>query len=82
MQATTIKLDGALVRRLKSLKPRDETLTGFVRSILDAEVRKQKMREAAEKYSEFLRLHPSEQADVDQWASAALQRPAKTRRAR
>jgi hypothetical protein len=31
MQPTTIKLDGSLVRRLKAIKPHDETLTGFVR---------------------------------------------------
>ena len=82
MHATTIKLDGALVSRLKSVKPRDETLTGFVRIVLDAEVRRQHLRAAAEAYADHLRDHPEEAELMDAWASAPLDRKAKPRRKR
>ena len=82
MGATTIKLDGAVAERLRSLKPSDETLTGFVRSILEAEIRRRKLREAADKYMELLRAHPEEAAAMDTWSSAPLERAPGDRRAR
>ncbi len=82
MHATTIKLDGALVSRLKALKPRNETLTGFVRNVLDAEVRRHQLLAAAEAYALLLREHPGEAEAMDAWAAAPLERPAKPRRAR
>lgn len=80
MQATTIKLDGNLVRRLKTVKPPGETLTGFVRSVLDAEVRRKRLRAASEAYARLLRTHPDEAEAVDIWATAPLQRAPRTRR--
>jgi hypothetical protein len=80
MQATTIKLDGNLVMRLKRVKPRGQTLTGFVRSVLDAEVRRQRLRGAAEAYARLLRIHPDEAEAVDIWATAPLQRAPRPRR--
>ena len=82
MQATTIKLDGALVKRLKALKPRDETLSGFVRGVLDAELRRRRLRAAAESYAEFLRAHPEEADAMSAWASAPLHRSARSRKSR
>lgn len=82
MHATTIKLDGALVSRLKTVKPRHETLTGFVRTVLDAEVRRQQLRAAAEAYADHLRDHPQEAELMDAWAAAPLDRAAKPRRKR
>lgn len=79
MQATTIKLDGALMQRLKGLKPRDQTLSGFVREILDGEVRRRKLRAAAESYVTFLRDHPEEAEAMDRWASAPLDRSARSK---
>lgn len=77
MQATTIKLDGSLVKRLSRLKQPGETLTGLVRSILDAEIRRQQLRAAAEAYVRFLAAHPDEATAMDAWARAPLDRPAK-----
>ena len=82
MQATTIKLDGRLVERLRRLKPRDQTLTAFVRDVLEATVRRQKLRDAAESYAEFLRRHPKEASDMDAWASARLDESPRRRRRR
>ncbi len=82
MQATTIKLDGALIKRLKAFKPREDTLSAFVRSVLDAELRRRTLRAAAESYSQFLRDHPEEADEMSAWATAPLQRPAKRRRER
>jgi len=80
MLATTIKLDGVLTKRLARAKPRGETLTGFVRSILDADLRRRAQRMAADVYVEFLRSHPEEAAEMDAWSTAPLARPRKSRR--
>ena len=82
MQATTIKLDGALIKRLRALKPREDTLTAFVRSVLDAEVRRRSLRAAAESYAAFLHDHPEEAEEMSAWVTAPLQRHARRRRAR
>ena len=82
MQATTVKLDGALVRRLKSLKAPDQTLTGFVRDLLESEMRRRHLRESAEAYVEFLHAHPAEAEAMDAWSTAPLERSRKGRKAR
>lgn len=82
MQATTIKLDGRLVSKLKGLMPPDETLSGFVRAILDAEVRRQQQVASAEKYVAFLRTHPEEAEAMNEWAAAPLDRSPKPRKSR
>lgn len=64
------------------VKPPRETLSGFVRSILDAEVRRQRLRAAAEDYAEFLRAHPDEAEAMDTWATAPLEARARARRAK
>ena len=82
MHATTIKLDGMLIKRLTALKPRDETLSAFVRGVLDAEIRRRQLRVAAENYAEFLRAHPEEADEMGVWATASLERKPRARRTR
>ncbi|MBI4703185.1 MAG: hypothetical protein HY744_18875 [Deltaproteobacteria bacterium] len=82
MQATTIKLTGPLINRLKALKPADQTLTGLVRSILEAEIHRRQQQEAARGYMELLRAHPEEAEAMDLWAAVPLDHLRRPRRRR
>jgi predicted transcriptional regulator len=82
MQATTVKLDGALVQKLKRLKSPDETFSAFVRAILASEVRRRAARQAAEAYVKFLDENATEAASMDEWATAALDRQPAVRKKR
>lgn len=75
MKATTVKVDGELLAELERAKPRHQTLTAYVRSILEAEVRRLRLRAAAVQYAEFLRDAPEERAWLADWAAADLARP-------
>jgi len=59
MRATTIKVDGELLRELERLKPASRSLGAYVRCVLQREVLRQKMA-AAERYTEFVRATPDE----------------------
>ena len=80
MKATTIKVDGDLLKELERTKPASQSLSGYVRSLLQQEMRRRKMAAAAERYAEFLRDASDERGWLDQWASADLARPPKRRR--
>lgn len=80
MQAKRIKLDGALVQRLKRLKPRNQALSAFVRDVLAGEVRNRGHLAAADRYAEFLRAHPMEADAMDAWMAAPLTRSAQSTR--
>jgi hypothetical protein len=79
MSSTTIKLDGAVASRLRKLKGRNETLTGYVRGVLEAEIRRREMQTSARLYTELLATDPEEAAEVDAWQAAPLDRPARKR---
>ena len=57
MKGTTIKVEGPLLAELERAKPPTLSLTAFVRSVLEREVRRRKMLESAERYTEFLRAN-------------------------
>jgi hypothetical protein len=80
MRATTIKVEGVLLEELERSKPRSQSLSAYVRSILESEVRRLKMLAAAEKYSAFLQHNADERAWLDEWDSADLARPPRRRR--
>ncbi len=80
MKATTIKVEGELLKELERAKPQSQSLSAFVRTVLQQEVMRRKMAEAAERYAEFLRETPDERAWLDEWVSADLARPPKRRR--
>jgi len=74
MKATTIKLDGAILGELKALRRPDQNLTALVRELLNAQIHRSKMAQAAEEYTAFLRENPGESTELDVWASAPLDR--------
>lgn len=72
MKATTIKLDGELLKRLESVKPSKESLTSYVRSILEKNLDQVKVREAATAYKAFVEDNPDEKAWWNKWDQADL----------
>ena len=80
MKATTIKVEGDLLKELEATKPASQTLTGYVRSLLERELRRQKMAAAADRYAAFLRETPEERVWLDEWVKADLVKPPRRRR--
>lgn len=80
MKATTIKVDGALLAELERAKPPRQTLTGYVREVLEREVRRRKLLDAADRYTEFLRANAAEREWLAEWDRADLAQPPKRRR--
>jgi len=80
MRATTIKVEGDLLKELERTKPRALSLSAYVRAVLRQEVLRRKMAAAAERYVEFVRDSPAERAWLDDWDSADLATAPKRRR--
>ena len=80
MKATTIKVEGELLRELERTKPPSQSLSGYVRALLRQAVLRRTMAEAADRYAEFLRETPDERAWLDEWASTDLAGPPRRRR--
>ena len=72
MQATTIKLDPKLHSAIRRMKPRDQTLTGFVRELVSREEKSRELEAAAEAYSALLDGNKDEVAMLDEWEAAPL----------
>lgn len=72
MPATTIKLEADLVKKVTALKPKDESISAFVRELIEREHRARAHREAAGLYQQFLQENPEERAAMEVWESAPL----------
>ena len=82
MKATTIKVEGELLRELERTKPTSQSLSAYVRSFLRQEILRRKMAEATERYAEFLHETPDERAWLEEWVNADLARYLNPARAR
>jgi hypothetical protein len=80
MKATTIKVEGELLRELERAKPASQSLSAYVRFVLQQAMMRRKMADAAGRYAEFVRETPSEREWLAEWATADLSRPPKRRR--
>jgi hypothetical protein len=80
MKGTTIKVEGELLRDLERSKPPSQSLSAYVRSVLEQEVLRRKMADAADRYADFLHEHGDERAWLEEWDAADLVRPPKRRR--
>lgn len=72
MPATTIKLEADLVKKVTALKPKDESISGYVRELIEKEHRARENRAAAVVYQQFLNENPEERAAMEVWESAPL----------
>jgi hypothetical protein len=80
MKATTIKVEGELLRELERTKPPSQSLSAYVRSLLQREILRRKMADAADRYTEFLRETPDERAWLEEWVNADLAKPPRRKR--
>ena len=80
MKATTVKVDGELLAKLEKAKGPRQSLTAYVRSILERAVAREQMTEAADRYAEFVRESADERAWLAEWDGADLVTPPKRRR--
>jgi hypothetical protein len=72
MSATTIKLEADLVKKVVALKPKDESISRFVRGLIEKEHLARKNKEAAVVYQQFLDDNPEERAAMEGWETAPL----------
>jgi hypothetical protein len=82
MRATTVKVGDELLEELIRTKPPGQTLTAYVRSLLQCELQRRRMVQAADDYAAFLRRTPDERRWLDEWDTADLARAPRTSRRR
>ena len=75
MSATTIKLEGDLLARLRRVKPPSVSISAYVRSLIEGDIRRHALAEAARQYQEFLAKDDAERKWLDEWTAADLVRP-------
>jgi hypothetical protein len=80
MKATTIKVEGELLEELERTKPPRQSLSAYVRALLQQAVVRRRMIDAADRYAEFVRDTPEERTWLVEWDSADLVTPPKRRR--
>jgi hypothetical protein len=79
MRATTVKVEGDLLKELERTKPSSLSLSAYVREILRQEIRRRKMAEAADRYVELVRDSSDEREWLTEWERADLTAPPKRR---
>ena len=61
-----------MVKKVTNLKPKDESISGYVRELIEREHRAREHRAAAGLYQQFLQENPEERAAMEVWESAPL----------
>jgi len=72
MPATTVKLEAELAGKVTSLKAHEQSISAYVRGLIEKEYRDRKLREATETYEQFLHKNPAEREAMEVWESAPL----------
>lgn len=80
MGATTVKLDAEMLREITEAKPAGQTLSSFVRAALKRDMRRRKMKQAAEMYLALLKRSPEEREAQEEWETAPLAQPPRGRK--
>ena len=79
MKATTIKIEGNLLKEIEEVCPPSRSVTAFVRDVLHRDLRRRRMAEATTQYKDFLASHPEEGGWLTEWEQADLIRPPRSR---
>ena len=79
MPATTIKLEADLVKKVTALKRKDESISDYVRGLIEREHWARGNRVAAWLYQQFSNENPEERMAMDIWESAPLSDEVKLR---
>lgn len=61
-----------MLSEIKRILPKNLSISGFIREVLEQEIRRRKMIEAGKQYSEFLAASSSERDWLEDWESADL----------
>ena len=77
MKATTIKIEGHLLDELSKAKPPSKSISSYVRDILEDDLKRHKVAEAAAQYEAFVAAHPEERDWMADWDKADLSHPPK-----
>lgn len=72
MPATTIKLESDLAKKASDLKSEGQSISAFVRSLIEREYRARQLQKSAHIYERFLRENPEEREAMEVWESAPL----------
>ena len=72
MSATTVKLESDLVQKAAELKSDGQSISAFVRALIEKEHRTRQLDESARIYERFLRENPGEKEAMEVWESAPL----------
>jgi len=73
MSATTVKIDDDLLKEIRRVIPKKQTITTFVRESIRSEVKRRTLREAAETYVRFMAAQKNEKQEMDDWQASALE---------
>ncbi len=77
MKATTIKIEGDLLEELEKAKPPSKSISAYVRDILESDIKRHRVAEAAVEYEAFVAAHPEERKSLEEWDQADLANPPK-----
>ncbi len=80
MRATTIKVEGELLAKIDRHRPKQLSITAFVRQVLEQEIRRREMAAAAEEYAAFLDRNEDERRWLAEWDSADLAKTPRRKR--
>jgi hypothetical protein len=75
VKATSIKLAGALLESLERSKPPTQSLSAYVRTLLERALRQEVLAAASDRYADFVRASPDEAAWLATWERADLANP-------
>ena len=77
MKATTIKIEDPLLGELEKAKPASQSISSYVREVLENDLKRHKVAEAAVQYEAFVAAHPEEREWMSDWDKADLSHPPK-----
>ena len=60
------------MEKAAALKSPKQSISAYVRSLIEREHRERRLREAAQAYEEFLADHPAEREAMEVWEAAPL----------
>lgn len=82
MKATTVKVDGELLKAIEEVKPPTQSVTAYVRSAVQKAVERHRLQAAALAYRAFVQEHPEEREWLEVWDGADLGSPLPTKKSR
>lgn len=80
MSATTIKIEDPLLHEIQEIKDPNQSVSAYVKEVLEREISQRHMAEAAQKYQVFLAENREEAKEVESWEAAPLDRAPRVKR--